>query len=37
LLFDWNRKVDRILDIYRQAIGEFPQLTQSGSRAGPAV
>ena len=37
LLFDWNRKVDRILDIYRQAIGEFPQLTQPGSRAGPAV
>jgi hypothetical protein len=23
LLFDWNQKIDRILEIYRQAIGEF--------------
>jgi glycosyltransferase involved in cell wall biosynthesis len=36
LLFDWNRKVDRILEIYRQAIGASPQLTQPSSR-GPAV
>jgi glycosyltransferase involved in cell wall biosynthesis len=37
LRFDWNLKIDRILQIYRQAIGEFPQLTHSNSRPGPAV
>jgi glycosyltransferase involved in cell wall biosynthesis len=31
LRFDWNRKIDRILEIYGQAIVEFPR------RAGPAV
>jgi glycosyltransferase involved in cell wall biosynthesis len=37
LLFDWNRKIDRILDIYEQAIVEFPRLTHASSRVGPAV
>jgi glycosyltransferase involved in cell wall biosynthesis len=37
LLFDWDRKIDRILEIYRQAVGEFPRLTQSSSRVGPVV
>jgi glycosyltransferase involved in cell wall biosynthesis len=37
LHFDWNRKIDRILEIYRQAIVEFPRLTHANSRADPAV